>query len=95
MLKIIATARSECTTKYENMTSYNTDYIVSGLIDIFGDDWKEIRKQIKRPYVPLKNSSSNFKNKPQFKRSACFYVAIIGDFERFCNLNFETSFLKN
>ena len=48
MLKIIATTRSECTTKYENKASYNTDYIVSGLIDIFGHDWKEIRKQVEK-----------------------------------------------
>ena len=38
MLKIIATARSECTTKYENKASYKTDYIVPDLIDFFGDD---------------------------------------------------------
>ena len=51
MLKIIATTRSECTTKYENKASYNTDYIVSGLIDIFGDDWKQIRKQVEKRNV--------------------------------------------
>ena len=38
MLKSIATARSECTTKQENMASYNTDYIVPYLIDFFGND---------------------------------------------------------
>ena len=43
MLKRIATARSECTAKQENKTSYNTDYIVPDLIDVFGDDWKEIK----------------------------------------------------
>ena len=38
MLKSIATARSECTAKHENKASRNTDYIVSDLIDFFGDD---------------------------------------------------------
>ena len=38
MLKIIATARSECTAKQGNKASYNTDYIVPDLIDFFGDD---------------------------------------------------------
>ena len=35
MLKSIATARSECTAKYKNKVSYNTDYIVPDLIDFF------------------------------------------------------------
>ena len=34
----IAVARSECTAKQENKGSYNTDYIVPDLIDLFGDD---------------------------------------------------------
>ena len=38
MLKNIATARSECTAKQENKTSYNTDYIFPDLTDFFGDD---------------------------------------------------------
>ena len=38
MLKIIATARNECTAKQENKASYNTDYIVPDLIDFFGND---------------------------------------------------------
>ena len=38
MLKSIVTARSECTAKRENKASYNTDYIVTDLIDFFGDD---------------------------------------------------------
>ena len=40
MLKSIATALSEYTAKQENKASYNADYIVSDLIDLFGDDWK-------------------------------------------------------
>ena len=43
MLKSIATARSECTAKYESKASYNTGYIVPDLIDFFDDDWKEIK----------------------------------------------------
>ena len=38
MLKSIATARSECTAKQENKSSYNTYYIVLDLIDFFGVD---------------------------------------------------------
>ena len=37
-LKSITTGRSECTARDENKASYDTDYIVSDLIDIFGDD---------------------------------------------------------
>ena len=46
MLKSIATVRSECTAKHENKASCNTDYIVPNLIDYFGDDWKESKKEI-------------------------------------------------
>ena len=38
MLKNIAATRSECKAKQENKASYNTGNIVSGLIDLFGDD---------------------------------------------------------
>ena len=38
MLKSIAVARSECTAKQENKASYNTDYIVPDLIEVFGVD---------------------------------------------------------
>ena len=48
MLKSIATALSECTTKQENKASYNTDYIVPDLIDFLRDDWKEIKTQTKK-----------------------------------------------
>ena len=50
MLKSIATARSECTTKQGNKASYNTDYIVPDLIEFFGDDWKELKKDWKKKY---------------------------------------------
>ena len=33
-----ATARSECTARHKNKTSYNTDYIIPDLIGFFGDD---------------------------------------------------------
>ena len=35
MLKSIATGCSECTAKYKNEASCNTDYIAPGLIDSF------------------------------------------------------------
>ena len=52
-----------------------------------------ISKPIERSYVPVKICASD--SSPPFKRSACFYMIITGHFERFQNLNFETSFLKN
>ena len=48
MLKSIATARIECIAKQENKASYNTYYIVSHLIEFFGDDWKEIKTQTEK-----------------------------------------------
>ena len=33
---------------HENKVSYYTDYVVLDLIDFFGDDWKETRKQIEK-----------------------------------------------
>ena len=37
----------------------------------------------------------DFQNNPSFQRSACFYVAISGNFKRFQYSNFETDFLEN
>ena len=48
ILKSIATARSGCTAKQENKASCNTDYIVPDFIDVFGDDWKEIKTQTEK-----------------------------------------------
>ena len=38
MLKSVATARGECTTKHKNKASYNTDYIISDMTDYLSDD---------------------------------------------------------
>ena len=35
----------------ESKASFNTDYIVDDLIEFFGNDWKEIRKKIKKRNV--------------------------------------------
>ena len=51
MLKSIAKARSECTTKQEN----NTFYIVPDLIDFFGSDWKEIKAQTEKRNIHNSN----------------------------------------
>ena len=48
------TAHSECTTKYENKTGYNTDYIVPDYIDVVGDDLKEMRKQIEKRNIYIR-----------------------------------------
>ena len=42
----------------------------------------------------LKNGTWDFQNSPLFERSACFYVTISVNFERFQYFNFETDFLK-
>ena len=43
----------------------------------------------------LKKLLGDFQNSPPFERSACFYVTIMGNFERFQYFNFETNFLEN
>ena len=48
MLKTIAMARSQCTTKQVNKTSYNKNCIVCDLIDFFGYDGKEIKTQTEK-----------------------------------------------
>ena len=36
----------------------------------------------------------DFQNSPPFEKSACFYVTMAGNFERFQCFNFETNFLE-
>ena len=45
--------------------------------------------------VPLENGTSDFQNSLPFKISACFYMTITREFERFQYFNFKTNFLKN
>ena len=45
--------------------------------------------------APLKYCTTDFQNSSLFERSACFYMTITGNFERFQYFNFETKFLKN
>ena len=52
-----------------------------------------ISKPTERAQVFLKNSTMDFQNSPLFERSACFYVTITGNVERFQYFNFETHFL--
>ena len=40
-----------------------------------------------------KNSTRDFQNSPPFERSACFYLIISGNFERFQYFNFKKDFL--
>ena len=39
-----------------------------------------ILKPIEIPYVPLKNTTRDFKKSPPFKKSACLYMTINGGF---------------
>ena len=54
-----------------------------------------ILKPIERVEVPLKNGTRDFQNSFPLERSACFYMTIKGNFERFQYFNFETDFLEN
>ena len=42
-----------------------------------------------------KKCTRDFQNNPLVERSACFYVTVSGDFERFKYFNFETDFVEN
>ena len=56
MLKSIATARSECTAKYENKASYNTDNIVPDLIDFLAMIEKRSKRRLKKEiFIFVKN----------------------------------------
>ena len=48
----------------------------------------------KRSFLDV-SCTRHFQNTPPFERSACFYVIITANFERFQYFNFETDFLKN
>ena len=54
---------------------------------------RSILKPTERAHVLLKNGTRDFQNSPPFERSACFYVTIVGNFERF--QYFKTNFLEN
>ena len=54
-----------------------------------------ILKPTERVHGLLKDCARVFQNSPTFEKSACFYVIISGNFERFQYFDFETNFLKN
>ena len=54
-----------------------------------------ILKPTEKAYILLKKGTRDFQNSPPFERSACFYVTISGNFERFRYFNFEIEFLEN
>ena len=54
-------------------------------------DFKANRKNM----IFLKSNTRNFQKTHPFERSACFYMTISGNFERFQYFNFETDFLEN
>ena len=57
MLRKIATACSECTTKRANKVSSYSKYIVSGLIDFYDNDLKREQKtDWKKMFVFVKNN---------------------------------------
>ena len=53
-----------------------------------------ILKPTERAQVLLKYGARDFQNSRPFKRLACFYVTISGNFERFQYFDFELDFLK-
>ena len=48
MLKSITAPRSECTAKQKNKVSYNTDYILSNLIDFLAMIEKRSKRTLKK-----------------------------------------------
>ena len=71
------------TAKYEFNGEWNCWFIRSFIF-----------KPTEKIKAPLKNSSRDFKNKRQFKRSTYFYMTITGDFKRFHYFNFNINFLE-
>ena len=55
MWKSIATARSECTAKQKNKTSYNTDYIVHDLMSLAMIEKRSKRRLKKQIFIIAKN----------------------------------------
>ena len=53
-----------------------------------------ILKPTERTEVFLKNGTRDFQNTLPFEKSACFYVAVSENFERFRFFNFEINFLE-
>ena len=51
-------------------------------------------KPTKRAEVLFKNGARNFENSLPIERSACFYVKVGGNFQRFHYFNFESFFKK-
>ena len=47
-MRSTATAHSDCTAKCENKANYNTDSIFAELINLYYDDWNEIKTQIEK-----------------------------------------------
>ena len=52
-----------------------------------------ILKPTERTEAFLKSGMRDFQNSLPFEKSACFYVAVSENFERFRFFNFETNFL--
>ena len=52
-----------------------------------------ILKPTERTEAFLKSGTRDFQNSLPFEKSACFYVAVSENFERFRFFNFETNFL--
>ena len=51
-----------------------------------------ILQPTKRAYFLLKNGTRDSQNRPAFERSVCFYVIIMGSFERFQYFNLKKKF---
>ena len=66
---------------------------------LFVSTWKtlflrgSILKPTERTEAFLKSGTRDFQSSLPFEKSACFYVAVSENFERFRFFNFETNFL--
>ena len=65
------------------------------LVFVLALENRNILKPTEKTEVILQNSAIDFENTPLFESSACFYVTICENFERFQYFNFGTEFRKN
>ena len=70
-------------------------------VGFLSEHWKKLFLRVfilnatERAWILLKSGIRDFQNSPPFQRSACFYVTVCGNFDRFRYFNLETYFLEN
>ena len=75
ILKSIATARSECTTKHGNKASYNKDFIVPDLIDFLAMIEKRSKRRLKKEIFIFVKNIIPTKNKLWKRKKIFLFIA--------------------